>query len=413
MLRGAWAVKEKEAGLREESRTMGVARTVIFLGVVSVILTVLYGYPGWRLIGGFELQGSAAVFAWVGLVTLMALPLLSYIPRMLLPRMPFQQALAWAGYSSLGFFLMLLPLTLIRDIAWFGFKAITAISPELQPAPETTAALLVFSNWSVPVGAVLLTGLGMYSARKGPRILRVKVPVPNLHPDLEGFRIVQLSDVHIGPTIKRGFLEKVVARANALEPDMTALTGDLVDGSVLQLREHTSAFGDLRAKHGVFFVTGNHEYYAGARAWVQEFRRLGIDALMNEHRLIRRGDATLLLGGVTDYEAGRFYPEEASNPMAALQGASGADYKILLAHQPRSVFAAEKAGFDLQISGHTHGGQFWPITHFVRLQQPFREGLRRLRETQIYISRGTGYWGPPIRVGAPSEITELELTVKR
>jgi len=198
-----------------------------------------------------------------------------------------------------------------------------------------------------------------------------------------------------------------------------AITGDLVDGSVPELREHVAPLADLRARHGSFVVTGNHEYYAGAQAWVEELRRLGLKVLMNEHVLLPgaasprvdgAGASALLLAGVTDFHAGHFDAAQASDPARAVAGAPPAvATRVLLAHQPRSAPAAAAAGFQLQLSGHTHGGQFWPWNLFVPLQQPWVAGLHRLQGMWVYVSRGTGYWGPPKRLGAPSEITLVRL----
>jgi len=201
---------------------------------------------------------------------------------------------------------------------------------------------------------------------------------------------------------------------NALRADVIAVTGDLVDGSVRELSSHTQPLSRLNARHGAFFVTGNHEYYSGAGAWTAEVTRLGLRVLTNEHVVLQHDGAALLLAGVSDYGSHHFDPAQRSDPAAAIAGAPAqASPRILLAHQPRSATAASAAGFDLQISGHTHGGQFWPWNLFVRLQQPFTAGLHRLNDLWIYISRGTGYWGPPNRFGVPSEITRLRLVAAR
>jgi uncharacterized protein len=192
-----------------------------------------------------------------------------------------------------------------------------------------------------------------------------------------------------------------------------AITGDLVDGKVSELARHVAPLAELQSHHGTFFVTGNHEYYSGAHAWIVELRRLGLTVLMNEHVVLRHGagSADLILAGVTDFSAHHFDEAHRSDPVAALRGAPANAVSVLLAHQPRSAVAAEKAGFDLQLSGHTHGGQFWPWNLFVRFQQPFTSGLRQLQNLWVYTSRGTGYWGPPKRFGAPSEITFLRLVL--
>jgi predicted MPP superfamily phosphohydrolase len=241
-------------------------------------------------------------------------------------------------------------------------------------------------------------------------VVDVEVPIRNLPAALQGFTIAQISDIHVGPTIKQHYLRAIVDRVNGLQADVVAITGDLVDGSVQQLADHTAPLAQLRARHGVYFVTGNHEYYSDAVAWVAEVRRLGLTVLMNEHVVLQHDGAPLVLAGVTDYTAHHFDPAQRSDPQAALQNAPADSHvNILLAHQPRSATAASDAGFDLQLSGHTHGGQFFPWNLFVPMQQPYVAGLNKLHDLWIYTSRGTGYWGPPKRLLAPSEITRLRL----
>jgi predicted MPP superfamily phosphohydrolase len=256
----------------------------------------------------------------------------------------------------------------------------------------------------------LVTLAGLVIARGRPRITEVTVPIRNLPESLNGFSIAQISDVHVGSTIKRGFVEGIVRRVNLLNADLIAVTGDLVDGSVTRLSVHTAPLAGLNAKYGAYFVTGNHEYYSGERAWTAEIRRLGLRVLKNEHVVLNHNGASLVLAGVTDLSAHHFDAAEHSDPVAALRGApADAGAKILLAHQPNSATAAARAGFDVQISGHTHGGQFWPWNLFVRFYQPFTGGLYRLKNLWVYVSRGTGYWGPPNRFGVPSEITRIRL----
>jgi uncharacterized protein len=241
--------------------------------------------------------------------------------------------------------------------------------------------------------------------------VRVDVPIADLPAALHGFTLAQISDVHVGPTIRQDYLQRIVTRVNALGADVVAITGDLVDGRVAELAPHVAPLAGLQSRHGTFFVTGNHEYYSGAHAWIIELRRLGLTVLLNEHVVLRHGvlAESLILAGVTDFSAGHFDTAHASDPHAALLGSPAGAVRVLLAHQPRSAVAAAKAGFDLQLSGHTHGGQFWPWNLFVRFQQPFTAGLNRLEGLWVYTSRGTGYWGPPKRFGAASEITVLRL----
>ncbi|WP_217704067.1 metallophosphoesterase [Piscinibacter koreensis] len=315
------------------------------------------------------------------------------------------EVLTWAGLVLMGLFSSLFVLTLLRDLAIGAF----AIAEGVLPGFDVRTAFVRDSAYAVPLLGALASLWGFANARRTPRIARVDVALADLPPALEGFTIAQISDVHVGPTIKGGFVQAIVEAVNRERPDVVAITGDLVDGSVRELAGHVAPLAALEARHGSYFVTGNHEYYSGAEPWVRELGRLGVKVLMNEHVLIRQGGAELVLGGVTDFGAHHFAPGQRSDPAAALAGAPAHAPKVLLAHQPRSADAAERAGFDLQLSGHTHGGQFLPWNLFVPLQQPFTAGLHRWGRMWVYTSRGTGYWGPPKRFGAPSEITLLRL----
>jgi predicted MPP superfamily phosphohydrolase len=308
--------------------------------------------------------------------------------------------LTWAGMLCMGLFSTLLVLTLLRDLVLVTLGAAATVSDAWAADSAALTVLL----------ALALTAIGFFNARRTARVRTVRITLAGLDPALEGLRIVQISDIHVGPTIKQGYLQAIVDRVNALDPDVVAVTGDLVDGSVAELASHVAPLAQLRARHGVYFVTGNHEYYSGVHAWMAELRRLGLTVLHNEHVVLRQGAGTLVLAGVPDYSGHRFDPAHASDPALALRGAPQGATRVLLAHQPRTAEAAARAGFHLQLSGHTHGGQFFPWTFFVPLQQPFTAGLHQLGSLKIYVSRGTGYWGPPKRLAAPSEIAELRLS---
>ena len=316
------------------------------------------------------------------------------------------RAVIWLGWAGMGLFSSLFVLTVIREFTLLMVFAVDAIRPELLDfdAFRRNSAL------GVTLLGFLITLLGFSNARRTAAVSRVTVPIGNLPAALQGFQLVQISDIHIGPTIRGDYLRRIVSAVNRLHPDMVAITGDLVDGSVRELGPHVAPLAELASRHGSYFVTGNHEYYSGAHSWIAELRRLGITVLLNDHVVLQHDGAMAVVAGVTDYNAAHFDPAHRSNPFAAIAGSPpDAGVKILLAHQPRSAPAAAEAGFDLQLSGHTHGGQFMPWNFFVRMQQPFVSGLHRLRQLWVYTSRGTGYWGPPKRFGAPSEITLLTL----
>ena len=380
---------------------------------------LLHAWIGLRLVPDLAAFPVGQGFMVAGLVlSALLMPLGLVAGRVARP--PLANVLTWLGLLLLGLFSSLLVLTVLRDVAlllrWLA-GLVLPVAP-LQGFRSASA------GW-VPLLALLVTLLGFLNARRTAAVVRVDVPIRGLPAALQGFTVAQISDVHVGPTIRHAYLQRIVSRVNALGADVVAITGDLVDGKVGELARHVAPLAELQSRHGTFFVTGNHEYYSGAQAWIVELRRLGLTVLLNEHVVLRHGavvgsegtmavaveGAELVLAGVTDFSAHHFDESHRSDPAAALLGAPLDAVRVLLAHQPRSAAAAAQAGFDLQLSGHTHGGQFWPWNLFVRFQQPFTSGLRRLQDLWVYTSRGTGYWGPPKRFGAPSEITFLRLVL--
>ncbi|WP_116810791.1 metallophosphoesterase [Steroidobacter cummioxidans] len=369
------------------------------------LLGLLHVYIGLRLLPALSIGVTGHV---VGALLLLASWIL--IPMGLTARSRQTSAdgadrLVWTALIAMGLFSSLLVFTLVRDVVLLVAALFTPM--------VATGRVQEVSAWIVVAAAAFATLIGYINARRVARVVHVDVPIANLPAALHGFSIAQISDIHVGPTIRRDYVEGIVAAVNRLEADAIAITGDLVDGSVRELASHVEPLSQLRARYGTFFVTGNHEYYSGERAWTRELRRLGMRVLMNEHVVVDHEDAKLVIAGVTDFGAHHFDPVQRSDPFAALAEApADAGAKILLAHQPRSAPEAAAAGFDLQLSGHTHGGQFWPWNFFVRFQQPFTAGLDRLGSLWIYTSRGTGYWGPPKRFGAPSEITRIRLIAR-
>ncbi|MFF3373750.1 metallophosphoesterase [Streptomyces sp. NPDC002680] len=258
---------------------------------------------------------------------------------------------------------------------------------------------------AVSVGTV---GYGTYGVLRGPKVKRLTIPLANLPRSAHGFRIAVVSDIHLGPVLGRGFAQRVVDTINATQPDLIAVVGDLVDGSVEDLGPAVEPLAQLRARHGAYFVTGNHEYFSGyAEQWVEKVRDLGLNPLENARTEMPGFD----LAGVNDIRG----ESEGQGPdfAKALGDRDRSRAAVLLAHQPIVVHDAVRHGVDLQLSGHTHGGQLWPGNFIAELANPTVAGLERYGDTQLYVSRGAGAWGPPVRVGAPSDITVVELASKQ
>lgn len=378
-----------------------------------VTLSVGFLYIGWRLIVPFHLQSPYKQIAWIGLALMYLIPFSSFF--LIRFAEEWSDALSWIGYLSLGLLSFLFSLLVIRDAVWlliFGGQKIVSLLFSSPPLVDQTKRefLLQATNLGVIGIAGTLTAYGVYEARRKPEIVSLDIPIASLPKEFDGFKIVQITDIHAGLTIKRDWIETVVEEVNKLSPDLLAFTGDLADGSVHHLRNDVAPLAELAAPFGKFFVTGNHEYYSGVEQWVHHVRDLGYDVLLNEHRIIAKNGSSIVLAGVTDYSGGGFMKSHTSDPHKALTDAPTDTTRILLAHQPRSLYQTNGLDLDLVLTGHTHGGQFFPWNLVATIGQPFIKGLNKWGEkTWTYVSKGTGYWGPPVRVGARSEITVLTL----
>ncbi|MDV5147891.1 metallophosphoesterase [Streptomyces sp. SBC-4] len=413
-----------------------------FLLVLVVVLAVLGGvhwYVWRRLVRDVTVAGGTA--RRVGTVAVVVLPLLS-LAALTSARAGapfwFQQVVAWPGFLWLA---LLLYVTLalvvgeaVRPVLrrWLdrraGAAAPAASVPVSVPAttvsvPETVEPVAEVPGPPAPsrrlfvsrvvggsAAAVALgtVGYGTYGVLRGPRIKRVTVPLAKVPRAAHGYRIAVVSDIHLGPILGRAHSQRIVDAINSTQPDLIAIVGDLVDGTVENLGSAAEPLARLRARHGSFFVTGNHEYFSGADAWVDHVRELGLRPLRNERVEIAAG---FDLAGVDDI-AGE---SEGQGPDfgRALGDRDRARAAVLLAHQPVVIHDAVRHGVDLQLSGHTHGGQLWPGNYLAELANPTVAGLERYGDTQLYVSRGAGAWGPPVRVGAPSDITLVELASKQ
>jgi len=388
-----------------------VQRSVLSLAIFLLAFSLLVGgfhYYLWhRLLRAPGLSRRAQTWGTRVLVALaIAMPTSMFLVQ-ILPR-ALGSLLSFVVYTWMGIAALLTSALLLAE----PLRAVTHVVSKAIARPLDEARRRFLSRTIAGAAGVATFGLastGAANALGEVAIQKVKVALGKLPPELSGFRIVQLTDVHVGPMIGRAWLAEIVGRVNALDPHLVVITGDLVDGSVEALRDHVAPLADLRAKYGVYFVTGNHEYYSGVDAWMEELARIGVRVLRNERVSIGEGASSFDLAGVDDWTGGQFAKGHGPDLVKALAGRDPNRELVLLAHQPRQILEAVAHGVGLQLSGHTHGGQIFPATLLVRFQQPFVAGLDRLRDTQIYVSRGTGYWGPPMRVGAPAEITLLEL----
>ncbi|HEY4120012.1 MAG TPA: metallophosphoesterase [Byssovorax sp.] len=380
---------------------------VVFFAVITTVMGLIHWFIWARLVRAPELgpgvqRWGGVAIALLGVLTPVGVALARSMKR------PASTWVAGAAYTWLGLAILLFIALSFGEVVRVGARLVAALTDTpFDPARRTFVARVVAGSAAAyAVGAGVL---GAVAALGSVAVRKVDVHLARLPKQLSGFRVAQLSDLHIGPTLGKGWLADVVARVNATEPDVIVITGDLVDGDVASLRDDVAPLAGLRAKHGVYFVTGNHEYYSGVDAWLEELGRLGVRVLRNERVSIGDGDASFDLAGVDDWSAKRFGGDHGADLPRALAGRDPTRELVLLAHQPKQIDEAAAHGVGLQLSGHTHGGQIFPWNLFVRIDQPFVAGLDRRGDTQIYVSRGTGFWGPPLRVAAPSEISLLEL----
>lgn len=304
------------------------------------------------------------------------------------------------------------PFVLWMGLLWIGVNVLLAGDALiwLLGARGAESSIPVARALAMGASAAIATAgaLGLRGALRPPVLRRLEIRLARWPRALDGFRIAQISDLHVGPVLGRRFAAAVVERVNALAPDLIAVTGDLVDGGVAQLRADVEPFAQLSAPHGVFFVTGNHDVYSGSEPWVARVRELGMRPLRNERVRIQCGEAGFDLAGVDDHR-GDLVRGSTEDLPGALAGRDPGEPLLLLAHDPSTFKQAARLGVDLQLSGHTHGGQIQPFGALVRLVVPFVAGLYERGSSRLYVSRGTGFWGPPMRLGAPAEITEITL----
>ncbi|WP_257446574.1 metallophosphoesterase [Archangium lipolyticum] len=382
---------------------------------LGALLGHLYLYR--RLVRGL-LRGRVARLLAMAFLFLMTLLLM--LRRTLQRELPVELAdgVAVVSYTWMGLALLLVISLLVADLARgllaLGQRLRAPATAHVSPAPSVDEGRRLFLAQAMTGSAAIAGGsvaaYGRWRAFAPPVVTELAVKIPKLPRALEGLSIVQLTDIHVGPFIRREFMDELVHRANALRPDLIAVTGDLVDGDVPTLGGSVAALGNLKARFGSFFVTGNHDYYSGDEEWTAFLQTLGLQVLRNRH--VRIGDAggSLDLVGVDDWSGGKRRGRKGYDLDQALAGRDPDRAAVLLAHQPANFKVAAERGVDLQISGHTHGGQIFPMTLLIGLGWEHSAGLYRHGDSHIYVSRGCGFWGPPMRVGSPPEIVKLVLT---
>ena len=395
-------------------------------------MVLLHGYLWFRLVRSTTVPGRVRRrLTWLvvalGVLVSVAVPLGSALP------LDAAALLEWPAFIWLGLafylFVGLLALEPVRLVARLAARrratpapvpageGAPAPVPDVpdEPSPGIPRRIFLARGLAVTAGAVAVGTVGTGAVlAANPVVRRVPVTLPRLDPALDGLRIATFSDAHLSSMFRRGRLEEIVAMVNEQQPDVVAIVGDLVDAPVEELRRDVAPLADLVSAQGVYFVTGNHEYFTDTEPWMRHLPTLGVDVLRNERVAIRRGTASLDLAGIDDRIADESgVPGHGADLDAALDGRDDATPVVLMAHQPYLVGQAAVAGVDLQLSGHTHGGQMWPFDYAIRLDQPAVHGLSRVGDTQLYVTSGAGFWGPPVRVGARPEIAVLELRAPR
>lgn len=384
----------------------------MFFAVFLLILAAVYGYPAWRLQAALT---PLPWVAWIWTAGTVVMALLPVILLVVLRKAPgrVQRPIAWVTYIGLGGAVILFDVVAVRDLLWGALWLVERATATDVLSAAQRAYWLDLSARMCPGVASLLAGFALYQARRRPPVRHVTVRISGLPRDLDGLRIAHITDLHAGLTIRRSFVETVVDTVQELRADLIAFTGDLADGPVEELAAEVAPMARLSAPLGVWFCTGNHDYYWDALGWMAKIDDLGLRRVSNGHGVVTRGDARLVIGGLPDPAGVEGVPgdcKHAPDLESVFDGAPEGT-RLLLAHRPAAALAAARAGAALTLSGHTHGGQILPWWLLVRLQQPIVAGLRRRAgdEGWIYVSRGVGYWGPPMRLGAPSEITCLTL----
>lgn len=378
-------------------------KIAVFLVIVNAISIAVHAYVGSRIMAALPTGSSATKFVWPVLSGLFLL----LIGAMFLSRSEHPpiglKAILVGGYVWMGLLFLLLVAGLVGDLVGGGLWAVGRLSGQnlSDTARWARAAFLAL--------APLAAFHGVVQALRPPLIHEIEISIPGLAPQWDGLRIAHLTDTHVGPILGRDWVDDLVRRVDSAKPDIVVHTGDLIDGTVDGLREKLSPLERLKGRVGTYFVTGNHETYSGVRPWCDQMRTWGWDVLNNENRILSRDGFPLAIAGITDARESAASNGTSPDVAKALEGVPEGAPVVLLAHQPRQAFQAAGRSVSLQLSGHTHGGQLWPFHYLVRLQQPVVAGYAKVGDVPVFTSRGAGFWGPPLRIGARAEVPILVL----
>jgi len=385
-----------------------MSRFVLWFGIFGLIVGSLHVYLWWRLV-----RDTSMPHPWRRLVTraIGALGVAVLGSFFLMRELPVtaQRVLLFPVYLWMGAVFYLFVMFLSADVLRGAVRLTRRNGAPANPDRRRFLARVIGGGATASFGGIAVIGARRALSLDELRTEKIEVALRRLPREMDGFRIVQISDLHLGPTLGRDWCAGVVERVNALNPDLIAITGDVIDGVVEDLRDDVEPLRDLRAPQGVFFCTGNHEYYFGPEAWCEYLPKLGIRVLRNERVAVGGFD----LVGIDDYRSRGMAAGHGPDLAKALAGRSPDREVVLLAHQPVAVLEAASHDVGLQLSGHTHGGQMWPFHYLVKIAQPYVAGLVNHKGTMLYVNQGTGFWGPPIRIGSYAEITHVTLRTIR
>ncbi len=383
---------------------------LIYTGILCILTSLVHYYLWKKLVKDPQLTHWKAKWIKCFLVgAAVAIPL-SVIARITLS-FEISRYVVYAPYLWMGLILISCTFFISLDLCWLIYHGWEKLTRKIEAVDSSRRLFLKRSSAGiVSASTISLGGHAYYHEKRVPPIKDVAVKLNKFPAAMNGFTIVQITDLHIGLTRSGVWLQGIVDQINELQPDLVAITGDLVDGTPKQLLTHLQPLSDLKSKYGVYFVTGNHEYYSGVDDWMKVWPGLGLQVLHNERVMIGSGDEVFALLGVDDYTAERLHKSHRSDLDKAAADLDPKYETILLAHQPKTIYKAAALDVGLLLTGHTHGGQIWPFTHIVDMVQPYLKGLHQHgKRTQIYVSEGTGVWGPTMRLGTDGEITRFSI----